>query len=86
MYKYLLLFTLPLWGMQPDSPRKPTSPKELAVVLSIKIFDRQDEDVIAAFSQILTRDRKGNVALLELRYRAVQLLEQEKTLKCGEKL
>ena len=85
IYKYLLLLTLPSCGMSPDFPRKPTTPKELASILSLKMFDRQDEEVIAVFSRILTKDPKGNLSLIELRYRAVQLLEQERIV-CGKKL
>jgi len=60
----------------PESPKKPTSPREIATCLSLRLFDKPDDQVIAVFSQILTRDVKGNVALMEIRYRMIGILKE----------
>jgi hypothetical protein len=87
--RLLFLICLPLHAMQvtsssPQSPtKKPLSPKEIATVVSVRLFDRPDDEVISAFTRIITRDPKGNTALLELRYRMISHLEEEH-YTCGE--
>jgi len=89
MKKLLFLVCLPLHAMQvatssPQSPtKKPLSPKEVATVVSLRLFDRPDDEVISAFTRIITRDPKGNTALLEMRYRMLSHLEEER-FTCGE--
>ena len=86
MKKLLFCLCLPLHAMQvgsPSTPKKPLSPKEVATAVTMKLFDRQDEEIISAFARIITRDPKGNTALLELRYKMLSKLEEERCL-CGD--
>ena len=89
MKRLLFLFCLPLYAMQvststPQSPaRKPLSPKEVATAVTMKLFDKPDQEIISVFSRIITKDPKGNTALLELRYKMLNRLEEERYL-CGD--
>ncbi len=86
MKRLLFLVCLPLHAMQvgsPSSPKKPLSPKEIATVVSLRLFDRPDDEVISAFTRIITRDPKGNTALLEMRYKMISRIEEE-SFTCGE--
>jgi len=78
----IALLSLPLYGMytpsSPQSPKKPSTPKELATAISLKVFEREDDEVISAFTRILLKDKKGNTALLEMRYRVLERLEFER--------
>jgi len=53
------------------------TPKEVATAVTLKLFDKPDSEVISAFTRIISRDPKGNLALLELRYRMIERLEAE---------
>lgn len=86
MKKLLLFICLPLHAMQvgsPSTPKKPLSPKEVATAVTMKLFDKPDQEIISVFSQIITKDPKGNTALLEMRYKMLSRLEEERYL-CGE--
>jgi hypothetical protein len=87
MKRLFLLFWLPaLHAMQvgsPATPKKPLSPQEVATAVTMKLFDKPDQEIISVFSRIITRDPKGNTALLELRYRMLSRLEEERYL-CGD--
>ena len=88
MKRLFLLLCLPLHAMQVSgpmvgSPKKPLSPKEVATAVTMKLFDKPDQEIISVFSRIITRDPKGNTALLELRYRMLSRLEEERYL-CGD--
>jgi hypothetical protein len=67
----------------PSTPKKPLSPKEVATAVTMKLFDKPDQEIISVFSQIITKDPKGNTALLEMRYKMLSRLEEERYL-CGE--
>jgi len=86
MKKLLLLFCLPLHAMQVGSPsmaRKPLSPKEVATAVTMRLFDKPEQEIIAVFSRIIMKDPKDNTALLELRYKMISVLEEEHYL-CGD--
>lgn len=88
MNKLLLtIFWLPaIHAMQigsPSSPQKPLSPKEVATAVTMKLFDKPDQEIISAFARVITRDPKGNTALLEMRYKMLNRLEEERCL-CGD--
>jgi hypothetical protein len=75
---------------RPASPRsdrsssstKELTPNELATIVSLRLFNHKDEEVISAFAKILTKDKKGDLKLHELRYKMVRVLEES---VCGEK-
>jgi len=67
----------------PSTSKKPLSPKEVATAVTMKLFDRPDQEIISAFARVITKDPKGNTALLELRYRMLNRLEEERCL-CGD--
>jgi hypothetical protein len=67
----------------PSTPKKPLTPKEVATVVTKKLFDTPDQEIISAFARVITRDPKGNTALLELRYKMLSKLEEERYL-CGD--
>lgn len=67
----------------PSTPKKPLSPKEVATAVTMKLFDKPDQEIISAFARVITRDPKGNAALLEMRYRMLNRLEEERYL-CGD--
>ena len=86
MKRLLLCVCLPLHAMQvgsPSTPKKPLSPKEVATAVTMKLFDKPDQEIISVFSRIITKDPKGNAALLEMRYRMIGKLEEERYL-CGD--
>ena len=64
----------------PSSPKKLLSPKDMATVVASKLFDNPDQEVISAFTKIITRDPKVNLALLEMRYRVLHKLEEEQCM------
>jgi hypothetical protein len=84
---FFMLFWLPVLNAmsEPSSPLRNSkiSPQELATALSVRLFDKQDNEVISMFSQILTKDKQGNKVLVEMRYKMCRILEQER-LQCGD--
>jgi hypothetical protein len=83
MKRLFLFLWLPLNAMQVASPKKPLSPKEVATAVTMKLFDKPDQEIISVFSRIIMKDPKGNTALLELRYKMLNRLEEERYL-CGD--
>lgn len=86
MKRFLFLICLPIHAMQvgsPSTPKKPLSPKEVATVVTTRLFDKPDDEIISAFARIIMKDPKGNASLLELRYRMLTRLEEERYL-CGD--
>jgi len=67
-----LMFASMINGMQIESPR------EVAICISERIFDRYDPEVVETFNRILTKDRQTNTELVAERYR---MLERLKALK-----
>jgi len=85
-FSTILLFNLGCFStisaMQVGSPtvgslKTVLTPKEVATAVTLKLFDKPDSEVISAFARIISRDPKGNLALLELRYRMIERLEAE---------
>ena len=83
----IILFWLPalhaMQGGSSSTPKKPLSPKEVATVVATRLFDKPDQEIISVFSRIIMKDPKGNTALLELRYKMLSKLEEERYL-CGD--
>jgi hypothetical protein len=87
----IFIFCGSLQAMErPSSPRSDRSssstreltPTELATAVSFRLFNHKDDEVISVFAKILTKDKKGDLKLHELRYRMVRVLEES---VCGEK-
>jgi len=80
-----LMLIMPAYAMQtPSSPiRSPKTPKEYATCAAVKLFNKEDKEVVSVFTRIISKDKKGNTELFEMRWRILQRLEE---LECAEDL